>query len=39
MQTELHVQHILVKLDANVPNTLKEFKKITNWKIISSEEI
>jgi len=34
MQTELHVQHILVKLDPNASpaDTLKAFKKITNWK-------
>lgn len=34
MQTELHVQHLLVKLDANAPpaDTLKAFKKIMNWK-------
>ncbi|MFI5134727.1 MAG: peptidylprolyl isomerase, partial [Chitinophagales bacterium] len=34
MQTELHVQHILVKLDPNASpaDTLKAFKRITNWR-------
>lgn len=34
MQTELHVEHILVKLDPNASpdDTLKALKKITNWR-------
>jgi len=34
MKTELHVQHLLVKLDQNASpaDTLKAFKRISNWK-------
>lgn len=34
MQTEVHVQHVLVKLDPNASpaDTLKAYKKISNWK-------
>jgi len=34
MQTELHVQHILIKVDPNASpaDTLKAYKRISNWK-------
>jgi peptidyl-prolyl cis-trans isomerase SurA len=38
MKTELHVQHILVKVDQNASpaDTMKAFKKISSWKKIIS---
>src|SRR5207249_9411594 len=34
MQTEVHVQHILVKVDPNASpaDTLKAYRRISNWK-------